>query len=341
MDAVREALAAPLDEFRSTLVSSLEEVRGMLGDVGRTDEERAGELAVELGPFAVGRIDTGALTAVLSEKQVLAPDAEAVIRRASEALGEMASAEGGLLFDAKVPPDGDLRDTVRDALHDAGRFFGVARAAAHARTGGWQPEKHEALFEGLPFRAWTTRERAVAPPLVVRVQGADLRPSGLADFLDGALKLVLVVEGEAPPAALARLITPGVMVVQATTPDGLAPLADFPGSGIAGVFGGASTLDAAGGGIVPFVHDPRKGALPAERIAVATDLEALGAVLGDKKWKRGWKEDLQHLLTLATLRAGAAPSEDGAGAAEAAVDEVTGADRLAAWLLARTDLDEA
>ena len=86
MDAVREALAAPLDEFRSTLVSSLEEVRGMLSDVGRTDEDRAAELTVELGPFAVGRIDTGALTAVLSEKQVLAPDAEAVIGTATEAL---------------------------------------------------------------------------------------------------------------------------------------------------------------------------------------------------------------------------------------------------------------
>lgn len=339
-DPVLELLAGPRDEFRSAVVSSTEELRGMLSDAGSSDDERADSLAREMGPFAAGRIDAGRLATLLTEKETLPPRALGVIRRAVETLEQVVEGDGVAPVPVEVPPDGDLRDAVKDALTRVGRVFGVARAADLARTGSYRADDHAGLFEGLPFRSWTTGERRLAPPVVVRVRGDDLRPAGLADFLDGGLKIVLRVRGDAPPASLARLVTPSVMVVQATTAEELAPLAGFPGPAVAALFEDAPGTDGGADGVVRYTHDPRRGVFPWKRIELKEDLETLRRTLEQRRWKRrSWKEDLEHLIALATAPEGSGESAD-VSASEEAPEPVTGADRLAAWLLARTDLDE-
>ncbi|MGD2067532.1 MAG: hypothetical protein PVI57_02510 [Gemmatimonadota bacterium] len=339
-DPVVEALAGPRDEFRSAVVSSAEELRGMLSDAGSSDDERADFLAAELGPFAAGRIDAGRLATLLSEKETLPPHALDTVRRAVETLEEIVEGDGIAPVLVEVPPDGDLRDAVRDALTRAGRVFGVARAADLARTGSYRADDHAGLFEGLPFRSWTTGERGLAPPVIVRVRGEDLRPAGLADFLDGGLKIVLRVQGDAPPASLARLVTPAVMVVQATAAEELSPLAGFPGPAVAALFEGAPGSDGGADGVVRYTHDPRRGVFPWKRIELKEELETLRKILEERRWKRrSWKEDLEHLIMLATPPQGSGETA-GVSASEETPEPVTGADRLAAWLLARTDLDE-
>lgn len=336
IEAASGVLAASFETFRSTVVSSAEELRGMLSDTRDDPGERAERLAAELGPFAESRIRVEELVAVLGNGDAPASGSAPVITRALEVLEAVAATDGPEApFVVEVPEGGDLRDVVRDALTHAGRVFGAGRAADLARTGRFLDGEHQELFEGLPPRRWTARERRVAPPLVVRVRKDDLRPAGVADFLEGAQKIVLLVEGSpAPPAALVRLISPGVMVVQARSVDGLAPLADFAGPAVAAVF------DAEGP--AAFVHDPRRGGLPWERIELEEEVEALWrrrAETPARKTTARWTQDLEYLIELATPPTGAdeAPGE---GAAQEPSAPSTGADRLAAWLIAKTDLGE-
>jgi len=354
---ILEALGAARDAFHSAAVGLTEEIEGMLEVHERATSAGADLLAAELGPFAVGRIDTGALATLLAGVETVPEAATPVVRRALEVLSEVAesgdecddgafspdgagatSSDPGAEFRSgaafvDVPSGGDLRDVVRDALTRAGRLFGAARAADLARTGRFLPEQ-EVLFDGLPFRRWTPRERRLAPPLVVRVDADDLRPSGLGDFLDGSQTVVLRVDGPAPPpAALARLVTPGVMVLQTTDPGAVEPLVRFDGPAVAAVF----EKDAE---IVPFLHDPRGGSLPWERITLDGTPDEVRARFEERRWKeRSREDDIEHLVELATPPAAPAAAGGPAGTEEAPARDVATADRLAAWLLARTDLD--
>ena len=57
------------------------------------------------------------------------------------------------------------------------------------------------------FHAETIETRwALAPGLVVMLSGADFTPSVVAPFLDEGMKIVFVVEGDTPAAAMARLV---------------------------------------------------------------------------------------------------------------------------------------
>ncbi|HSM36459.1 MAG TPA: hypothetical protein VK837_08700 [Longimicrobiales bacterium] len=330
---VTEALGPSRDVFRSTVVTFLEELRGMLADAAGSDRDRARALAAELGPFAAGRVDPERLARVLGPGRPLGADAVSVVERALEVVAAAAQdGAGKRSVEVVVPSGADLRDAVRDALVRAGRVFGAARAADLARTGNFRPREHDDLFEGLPLRSWTRRELQVAPPLVARVSAADLRPAGLADFLEGNQKIVLLVEGTpAPPAATARLLTPGVMVIQTDDPTALDALGHYPGPGLAAVF-------QPGADVVHFVHDPRGGSLPWERISLSAEPDEIRRGFAGQRWREpSWSSDLEHLLALA-----AAPAGADVGLAQQAAGEppATSADRLAAWLLARSDLDE-
>lgn len=342
--AILEALGPAREAFHSAAVGLTEELEGMLEVQERATAAGADLLAAELGPFAAGRIDTEALATLLAGVETVPEAATPVVRRALEVLSEVAE-EGDGPAEPEVDPElrsgavfvdvrsgGDLRDAVRDALTRAGRLFGAARAADLARTGRFQPE-HETLFDGLPFRRWTPRERRLAPPLVVRVDADDLRPSGLGDFLDGSQTVVLRVDGPAPPpAALARLVTPGVMVLQTTDPAAVEALVRFDGPAVAAVF-------EKGAEIVSFLHDPRGGSLPWERITLEGTPDEVRARFEGRRWKeRSREDDVEHLVELATARATMAPVGGAAGAEEAPGRDAATADRLAAWLLARTDL---
>jgi hypothetical protein len=243
-------------------------------------------------------------------------------------------------FHVVVPPGGDLRDVVRDALAELGQAFGMAHAVEKARDHRYNPDEDHVLLHPYPFHRWSPLEKELAPPLVVEVNADDLRPLGLVEFLDGWQKIALVVRGKVPPAPLARLVSPEAMVAQAEhgkAPKLLEELARLEGPGIVASFD-------ADAGALSFVQRPGQ-AMEVDRTALS---EAMEQVANTKR-KVGI-QDLRHLESLATLVApvasrgasalaapGAAPTP-GTPSGAAPAGEAANVDRLAAWLLARTDL---
>ncbi len=85
----------------------------------------------------------------------------------------------------------------------------------------------------VPAKSVERGRARLCPPLVIEVEGQDLRPASLAELLEGGQKIVLVVNGPAAPAPLVRLITPGVTVIQTDDPAELSALGAVDGPGIA------------------------------------------------------------------------------------------------------------
>jgi hypothetical protein len=259
----------------------------------------------------------------LTAEPSVAPATHTVLARALDVLREVAS-RGDEAHVLDLPPGESLYGRVTDRLAELGRAMGAARVADAARHGRYRPSEHDPWLARFPYARWTQAERAVAPPLVIEVDGTDLRPAGLAEFLDGAMKIVLVVRGETSPAPLVRLVTPRTFVAQVTDERVIERLAGWNGPGIVGLMHAGSAR---------FVHDPTGGPVLAARLAV-TDIPAL-----DHRKRSGaftaaqQREELEQLQALQSA-ATAAPAAAAAAVAESA-DPV---DKLAAWLLRQADL---
>ena len=330
--AALDALAGPRDDFRSAVATADEEIRAARS---RIDEVRdpADALARELGPFAVGRIDPARLAGLIQVEEAADPVVHHLLDTAHGVFEALAS-DDGAGFQVEVRPGGDLRDAVRDALADRGRAFGVAHAVEKARAHRYQPDTDHVLLQPYPFHRWSAGERGLAPPLVVSVEGADLRAGSLSEFLDGSVRIALVVRGATSPAPLARLIGHGVFVAQTSDASVLERLAAHDGPGVVAWVESRA-------GAEEFVHDPAAGERTWERLAIQGGIEELQGRLAELEGPGGRRvpaADLRHLLELATppTSAASAPTSDAAGPAPTGDDA---ADRLAAWLLARTDLD--
>jgi len=334
-DRVLEVLAEALAPFRSALAATIEEVRSSLATRGANGEVTENE-TFELGRFAAGRIDIERFSALVAHEEPLDASATAHVERAFSTLQSLAARRGGL-FRVDVPPGGDVRDAVAGALADVGGAFGAARAIELTNAGRFNESEHTDILRRLAFPRWNRAERRLAPPLVVSVDGTDLQPSGLAEFLDGGLKIVLVVRGKSAPAPLARLVTPGTYVVQTGDVEGLAGLAASDGPGL-----GAILPE----GAARFVHDPAGGDGWAARMSVDHLPESLPRKVVGGASAAQQREDLAHLNALVNALANAAVDSAGASAAEtnAAVAAVTQAEtaevgaedpagKLAAWLL--------
>ncbi|MHB1194620.1 MAG: hypothetical protein ACYC6F_16465 [Longimicrobiales bacterium] len=319
-----EALGPRVEAFHSAVATAEEEIRSYVTQRRGISGHRAEQALAELGPFAAGRIDGEKFAALLVDVDDLTPDAEGVMDRAEHVLAEFAVSTGFHLV--SVPKGGDLRDAVKDALNHVGQVFGASRAVELARSGLFDPAQHNLFLSALPFRKWNREERHLAPPLVVELESEDLVPAGLGEFLDGAVKVVLVVKGPTTPAPLARLITPGTYVVQTADPAELAGLARSPHPGVALLFDTARAEQAR------FVHDPDAGSTPWKRLTVSHMPEQ--PEVGRGRRAPTWLEELAHLEALARKPAGAA---DVTAAPESA-DETSPADQLAAYLLSRVDL---
>jgi hypothetical protein len=262
----------------------------------------------------------------------------AALVRVEDALGVLArvAAAGDSLFRVELEPGGDLRLAVAHALAYAGRAFAAAQVVARIRAGRAKEGDTPATHEGFPFRRWNRAERQIAPPLVVELDGADLHPAGLADFLDGAVKIVLVVRGAMAPAALVRLVTPGVWVAQTDDPSTVEALAAVPGPAIAALVPE---------GAARFVHDPAGGATLRERLRVdfipeTGEMHALGGLSAFQL-----AEELAWLRELATApAAGPAPVTETAPAAGPglAIGDPPDAqvEKIAAWLVRQSGLEE-
>lgn len=307
------ALAGRREAYHSAVATAVDEVRGLLESHRAPMKGGKGErTASELGAFAAGRIDPERFEALFSGQQTLDADSIERIEEALESLTEAAKA-GDALHTVKVPVGTDLRDAVQRALTVAGRAFGAGRAVENARAGVPAAEYRGGFDPVL----WNRAERAVAPPLVVELEGSDLRPAGLIDFMEGAQAIVLLVKKPAPPAALARLVTPGTLVIQGADAEALDALKTWDGPAVVAV-----VQDAASFRYRPEEDGPgelRVDSLPGERC------RPVGRLSVPRQ-----ESDLGLLKMLDGVAAGRVAA---AAAAEAETVDPDPTDKLAAWLL--------
>jgi hypothetical protein len=299
---------------------SAEEVRGILEREQGANENPQVRLAHELGPFAAGRIDLERLAPHVAANEKLAEEKQAEIQAAYQALLALKKA-GDEIFTASVPRDGYFRGTVFKALGKAGSAFGAARSVEWALHDLAHPEGVEDCLETFPPNKWNAAERALAPPLVLEVEGQDLKPASLAEILEGGQKIVLVVNGPAAPAPLVRLITPGVAVIQTDDPTDLAVLGAVEGPGIAALMPEGSAN---------FMHVPGEGRGLNERLVVGR--------LPEKEPKRALGsisafQQTEELRQLASLTASVEASEAPPAELAAGVPEMDEAGQLASWLI--------
>jgi len=325
-----DALAKTIEAFRSTLANTSEQIRLLIS----TRVERNGAVEetarAELGEFASGRIDPERMAKLLSKVEPPAIEHGDLVIRALAVCHELL-AQRENLFRVVVEEGDDLRVAVGRALAEIGKAFAVTRIVELVVQDQYRASEHAELLDGHPFEHWSRAERRVDLALVVCVAGRDLRIGGLADFLDRSFKLVLVVDGDAPPAPLVRLITPGVLVMQtAEVPDTAAQ----------------------------FRHDPDGGPALADRMVVTQLPEKKPRRLGITSAFQQ-RQDLKQLAALAAAPntslhsdAPAPPVETReagrpgvASAVEVPVVEgpaaglsADAADKLSAWLLEHADL---
>jgi hypothetical protein len=319
---VMDAFSALFAAYRSAVAATLEELRGSLTSHAAGVAGRTAQLEGELGPFAAGRLDAERLGGLLGERAPLAPAARDRLERAAAALQDIAAQADDLMC-LRLNRGADLTSAVRARLAAIGGAFAAARIAAGADRPTPITPQEDSSLAALPFREWTPSERRLAPPLVVSIDGSDFKPAGLAEFLDGTQKIVLLVDGECPPAPLVRLITPGVLVAQSHALAICEQIARWPGPAIAAVVPESCAR---------FVHDPSAGAevwlrlqvhhLPADPLARAAGLSAA--------------QQIEELRQLAAL--GQQPGASAHGVPAAVADDSI--DRLAAWLLRQANLPQ-
>ena len=327
---ILDVLGGQVTAFESAVAATAEQVRVSLELQKSSGNGQPPGAETELGAFAVGRIDLERFATLRSSPEALDHMTVSRIENVFATLSGLIERKQGLLR-VNVAPGGSLRDTVAQALADVGRAFGAARVFDLARTGRFDPQEHGALTQAFRFECWSRAERRRAPPLIVHVDGADLYPGGLADFLDGAVKLVLVVSGAAPPAPLVRLVSPNTFILQTTDVEELARLAAWDGTGVAALMPD---------GAARFVHDPGGGPHLWHRLSVAHLPAAPRAAVGGHSVAQQ-ADALAQLEALVARppesEAPAAPVRASTATAEAAGSP---ADKLAAWLLDQADLED-
>ena len=318
LEAALTALAPGIRAFRAHVGDALAHVERQLVALNERDDIRQDRYAVELGDFAAGRIDAARFASIVAGVHTLDVDEVSTLYELRSTLQEFERAPDSR-FVVDVPSGGEPGHFLGDALADFGRAFGAATAAELMRTGRFTADAHRPLLEPMPPARWTAAQRAVSPPLVLSVDGIDLRAGGLSPYLDAAQKIVVVVRGACPPAPLVRLITPGVLVVQANTSDALKALDACSGPAvIALVPEGAAT----------FVNEPAAGVAARSRLTVTFAPALPRRALGD--WSPFQQQ--QELLQLMLLAAGGpAPASNGNGVTAAPPS----VEQLATWLLAQ------
>lgn len=323
LDMIRDRLASRAAPYAEAALLAAEEVDALLRIARVPSQGGVPAFAAALGPLGAAHFDTDRLAPLFDatgrQSGLSGPDLQ-VLDRAASVLREVSGARGpGHL---ELPPGTDLVTAVRNALGRSGRAFGAAHAVALVRSGRFDPALHAEWLDRYPFARWTRRERQITPPLVVSLDGADLKPSGLAEFLDGGLVLVLVVrDGTAPPAALIRLVSPGVFVAQILDGE------SFPAfDGL----NGPAVVAWVPAGAAAFVHDPSDSPALGARFRILADAVPPRRGLGGLSAAQLADElrQLEAMAGLATAPAGAVTPGDSSHPV----------DRLAAWILTQADL---
>jgi hypothetical protein len=316
--AALEALAPRREAFRGAILVAAEQLRSLIRDAERSGGDAEERTQLELGAFARGRLRPDAFARLFAGASAPDPEVLRTLQDAHAVLLEVAE-KGELLLHRDVPSGESLLYHADAALASPARAFGAIHAAELARQG--RPPASETV--GAPYapHRWSRAERELAPPVVLEVDGADAQASGLARHLAGAQKVVLVIRPPMPPALLARLITPGVMVLQTDDPAELSLLGENPGPGI------AALVDE---GAARFLHLPGPGATWERTTLRHTPRERPRGALGSFT---AFQQEQELLLLESLARAPEvvpAARETGAPEPEREVDP---AERLAAWLL--------
>ena len=306
-----EAIRPRAELFHSAVAATTDQIRGLLAGTGESPDDQT----IALGNFAAGHVDVKRFAAFTRKADKVEPTAEQPIRAAQEALNDLLQM-GDSLFLLKLEKGANLGARVDERLATIGNAFSAAHVVELAKRDEFREEKHGKLLNGLAFAEWSHAERMLAPGLVIELDGADFTPAQVAPYLDAGMKMIFVVEGDAPAAALVRLVTPGVFVQQGME----SVLDDFQ------TWEGTAVAALLPKGAVNFVHDPAAGETTFERF---TTLElpkeirkrAIGGISAGQQ-----AEDLNLLEALAVV-----PSPTG----EAASDP---AGKLSAWLLSQTSL---
>lgn len=308
LDAVRPRI----EQFHSSLVVTAEHIRGLLAgsDSSKEDQDEA------LGFFAKGKMNLDRFATFAPRNRGLEPEAEAPVKAALNVIKALLD-EGDDLFVIKTEPGRGLGHQLSVRLASIGRAFAAARVVELAKNGAYKEDKHAATLERFPYAHWNSTERSLAPALVVEVSGEDFKPSAIVPLLDTNMKIVFNVTGDAPAAALSRVISPRVFVQQET---GDAKLEAFK------VFNGIAVAAYLPDSAVSFIHDPSAGSTTYERFVAVTFPKEV------RKRAIGGISPAQQAEDYTLLESLSVPPEI---AGEAATDP---AGKLSAWLLSQTDL---
>ena len=317
--AALAALARERDAFRTAIATTLDQVRTLAGSAA-PHEQLVDRAAVQLGSFAIGRVDSHRFGELFAAANGIGHEWLSALRHTQHLL-EATLMLGDDAFCIVLPDGADLRDAVNSWLAGLGRVFAAAHAVLSIRAGTYEPNTQEPLISPLPPDRWTRGERAIAPPLVIELEGADLRVGGLEEVLQGAQKIVLLVNGPCPPAALVRLISPSAYVQQCRSIDELREFSAFEGPGIAAVM-----TDGA-----QFSSVPTESGMPHLELnaAVPETRHRVGHITAFQQ-----NDELRWLQQLAVALE--QPAASPAVAAETSTTEP--GDQLAAWLLKQAQL---
>lgn len=316
-DALALRLIAPrIAAYRAAVTTAHEHARAVLAAEGGTSRA-----SLELGAFGTGRIDAARFATLHAGGAPLDAMARDRITKAADVLGALAAISDAS-FVVDVPAGVSLRLAVGSALARLGRAFGASIVVDLARAGRYVPAEHDRLLEWYAFTEWNRAERMAAPPLVVRLEGGDLRGGALAAFLDGAMHLAVVPRGPCAPAPLVGLLSPATLVLQTMDDMGTDRFRDFDGPAIAALVEAASAC---------FLHDPAAGKGVWQRLRI---------------WKRpaapprrtingiSPRQQLDAMAQLEALAERPSLSETPLEALAPGSGDLT--DRLAAWLLDRS-----
>jgi len=307
-----DAIRPRIERFQAAVAKTTEEVRGLLAGSG----DVASDQTASLGYFARGRVNVDRFSTFTPKSARISEAAETPTRAAQEVL-KAVLALGDDLFVLPVETGQDLGVQIAERLAQIGRAFAAAHVVELAERGQYRDAEHSNLLTSYPFVQWSRSERALAPGLVIELPGSAFTASSVVPFLDGAMKIVFVVDGDASAAALSRVISPGVFVQQET---GDAPLEAFT------AFKGMAVAALMPDDAVSFVHQPEAGETTYERFVSLTfpkevRKRAIGGISAAQQ-----AEDYALLETLSVV-----PTPTG----EAASDP---AGKLSAWLLSQADL---
>ncbi len=322
LDRIREALAPRARPYREALLLAVDEVEVMLREAHATSPaDHSPTFAASLGSFGALHLDTDRLASLFdTAASPLVGHTLPAVEQAASVFKEVLASPAVEVIE--LPTGADLGAEVRTALARMGRVFGAAHLVTAARSGRYDSSAHGPWLEAYPFARWNRRERQIASPLVVSLDGADLKVGSLAEFLDGGMTIVLLVRNDvAPPAALVRLISPRTLVAQILDGAELGPLLDRTGP---------SVVAWVPPGSAGFVHDPDASSVLGARLRILSEATPPRRSLGGQSATQLSDElrQLEAMAGLATASAGAV----------AGGDSTHPVDRLAAWILTQADV---